>query len=155
MESYNLSSLSHFAQTHNTGGGIWGLDSDSVDTQEAFLSEILDFSRVWVYHSRVISENVIELALGIYEYNSDRWRRIDIRCKTNSWYPRVWMAIDRDYNYALDIYMPSKGSPFDDYWGAVLLTVGKSPREVHCYIECSEVEIIEPKEIVDDDNSFG
>ena len=44
--SYLLNSLAQFARNHNTGGGIWGLDSYEIDTQEGFFSEILDKSIV-------------------------------------------------------------------------------------------------------------
>ena len=145
METFNLNSLAQFARNHNTGGGIWGLDSYEMDTLEGFLAEILDFSRVWVYHCIILDDATLELSLGVYEYNSDRWRALDIRCKVNHCYPKVFIAINREYNYTLDIHMPSKGSAFDDYYGAVILTVGKHPREVHCYIECSEIDIIEDK----------
>ena len=143
MDNFNIRTLYEFAQTHNTGGGIWGLDPNDEDSEAFMLSEILDFSRVWVVHSTAIDNNTIELELGIYEFNSNDWRRLNIRCKIASNYPKVILALNRDYNYTLDIYLPSAGSPFDDYWGAVLMTVGKSPKQVHCYIECSDIEIRE------------
>ena len=143
MDTFNLNNLAKFAQAHNTGGGIWGLDSYEMDTQEGFLAEILDFSRVWVYHCIILDEDTLELSLGVYEYNSDRWRILDIRCKVSHCYPNIYMAINRECNYTLDIYMPSKGSPFDDYYGAVVLTVGVDYRQVHCYIECLDINIYE------------
>ena len=146
MGDFSLSNLIQYAQTHVAGGGIWGLDPNDEDSEAFILSEILDFSRVWVYYSTVIDSNTIELELVIHEYKSDEWRRFNIRCNIASDYPKVLLALNREYNYTLDIYMPSTGSPFDDYWGAILITVGKSPKQVHCYIECCDIEIRELKD---------